>query len=72
LVELDIYKNVKYGTTTTRLERVKVLKAVGYDPQGGGSGPDPFTSNVVDGQPAPVPTGPPPQKIEEMVDEIPF
>ena len=72
LVELDVYKNVKYGTTTTRLERVKVLKAVGYNPQGGESGPDPFTANVVDGQPAPVPTGPPPQSVEEMVDEIPF
>ena len=67
LVELDVYKNVKYGTTTTRLERVKVLKAIGYNPQGGESGPDPFTANVVGEN-----TPPPPQNVEEMVDEIPF
>jgi len=67
LVELDVYKNVKYGTTTTRLERVKVLKAIGYNPQGGESGPDPFTANVVGEN-----TPPPPQSVEEMVDEIPF
>ena len=44
LVELDIYKNKNYGTTTTRLERVKVLKHMEYDSSA--EKEDPFTQNV--------------------------
>ena len=44
LVELDIYKNKNYGTTTTRLERVKVLKHMEYDSSA--EKEDPFTQNL--------------------------
>tara|TARA_R100001460_G_scaffold44205_10_gene80887 strand:+ start:1646 stop:2182 length:537 start_codon:yes stop_codon:yes gene_type:complete len=67
LVELDIYKNKQYSTVTTRLERIKVMNHVSYDGASGGSGPDPFTANIV-GENTPAP----PQKVKEMVDEIPF
>ena len=67
LVELDIYKNKSYTSYTTRLERVKVINLVSYDGASGVSGPDPFTANVAGGN---IPA--PPQKVEEMVDEIPF
>jgi len=45
LVELDIYKNKNYGTTTTRLERVKVIKHLEYD-SSSSDREDPFTQNV--------------------------
>ena len=44
LVELDVYQNKNYGTTTTRLERVKVIKHLEYDSSA--EKEDPFTQNI--------------------------
>jgi hypothetical protein len=65
LVELDVYQNKNYGTTTTRLERVKVIKAVAFNRDGPqDTGPDPFTANVAEASQAEV--------VAIPSDEIPF
>ena len=61
LVELDIYKNKGYSTYTTRLERVKVINHVFYNPDGEDPN-DPFTANVASQV----------NDVKAMADEIPF
>ena len=68
LVELDIYKNKQYSSYTTRLERVKVMKLVSYDGEGGVSGPDPFTKDITSGHVAAAKVA----EAESVSEDIPF